>query len=60
MKFVFMIIKKLCLGIFAIYSFNVLFSVINVVIPINLFTISMSSFLGIFGVISVLVMKYVI
>lgn len=60
MKYFVKIVKKLCLGIFAIYSINVLFSTINVMIPINLFTIGMSSFLGIFGIISVIVMKYII
>ncbi len=60
MKYLFKLVKKLCLGIFGIYSVNVLFSTLNVVIPINLFTISMSSFLGISGIISVIVMKFII
>lgn len=60
MKHLFKIVKKLCIGIFGIYSVNVLFSAINVAIPINLFTISMSSFLGIFGIISVIIMKFII
>ena len=60
MKHLFMIVKRLCLGIFSIYSVNVLFSSINVIIPINLYTIGMSSFLGIFGIISVILMKFII
>lgn len=60
MKHLFKIVKKLCLGIFSIYSVNVLFSSINVLIPINLFTIGMSSFLGVFGIISVIIMKLTI
>lgn len=60
MKHLFKIVKKLCLGIFSIYSVNVLFSSINVLIPINLFTIGMSSFLGVFGIISVIIMKFII
>ena len=60
MKQLFKIVKKLCLGIFSIYSVNVLFSSINIIIPINLYTIGMSSFLGIFGVIAVIVMKFMI
>ena len=49
MKLIFKVIKKLCLGIFSIYSVNVLFSLVNIVIPINFYTISMSSFLGVLG-----------
>ena len=60
MKHLFRIVKKLCLGIFSIYSINVLFSLVNVVIPINLYTISMSSFLGIFGIMAVIAMKFII
>jgi hypothetical protein len=60
MKHLFMIVKRLCLGIFSIYSVNVLFSSINVIIPINLYTIGMSSFLGIFGIIGVILMKFII
>ena len=60
MKLLFKLVKKLCLGIFSIYSVNVLFSLVNVIIPINIYTISMSSFLGIFGIIGVIAMKFII
>ena len=60
MKHLFKIVKKLCLGIFSIYSVNVLFSLVNIVIPINMYTIGMSSFLGMFGIISVIAMKFII
>ena len=60
MKQLFKLIKKLCLGIFSIYSVNVLFSLVNVIIPINLYTISMSSFFGIFGIMAVIAMKFII
>ena len=60
MKLIFKVIKKLCLGIFSIYSVNVLFSLVNVVIPINIYTLGMSSFLGIFGIMSVIAMKFII
>ncbi len=60
MKQIFYIVKKLCLGIFSIYSVNILFSLVNVIIPINIYTISMSSFLGIFGIIGVITMKFII
>ncbi len=60
MKLLLKLVKKLCIGIFTIYSINVLFSAINIVIPMNVFTIGMSSFLGIFGVISIIVIKFLI
>ena len=60
MKHLFKLVKKLCLGIFGIYSVNILFNLVNIVIPINFYTISMSSFLGIFGIIGVIVMKFII
>lgn len=60
MKYFIKIIKRLCLGIFAIYSVNILFSSINVLIPINLVTISLSSFLGIFGIIALVLLKFLI
>lgn len=60
MKNVLKVIKKLCIGIFTIYSFNVLFSSLNITIPMNVFTISMSSFLGLFGIISLVIIKFLI
>jgi len=60
MKLLRILCKKIVLGIFGIYSINVIFSSINVIIPMNLFTISMSSFLGIFGIIAVIALKFLI
>lgn len=60
MKIVISVIRKLCIGIFSIYSINILFSAINIVVPINVYTICMSSFLGIFGLIAIIIMKIVI
>ena len=60
MKLLFKIVKMLCLGIFSIYSINILFSLVNIVIPINLFTIGMSSFLGVFGIVAIIVMKFMV
>ena len=48
------ILKKICLGIFGIYSVNVLFSLINID------TIALSSFLGISGILAILVIKLII
>jgi len=57
MKKIFGIIRKVCLSIFSIYGFNLLFSSINLVIPINIWTIFVNSFLGIFGLLALLIMK---
>lgn len=60
MKLFVKLVKNICIGIFSIYSINVLFSSINIYIPINLFTLFISSVLGIYGVITVLVIKLII
>ena len=60
MKFFIRILKAICLGIFGIYSANVLFGIINVVIPINIYTIAISSSLGIFGVVSIILIELMI
>ncbi len=60
MKIIMKVVKNICLGIFSIYSINVLFSSINIYIPINLCTLFISSVLGIYGVITVLVIKLII
>lgn len=52
----FKLIKKFCIGLFSIYTFNLLFSNINLYIPFNFFTIFISSFLGVFGVVSLAVL----
>ena len=60
MKLFYKIVKKLCIGIFSIYSINILFSLVNIVIPINIYTIGMSSFLGIFGIMGIITMKFIL
>lgn len=60
MKSFMFIVKKLCIGIFSIYSINVLFSMLNIIIPINVFTVFMSSFLGLFGIIAIIAIKFMI
>lgn len=57
MKLFFSIVRKICLGIFSIYSINIIFSAINISIPINIYSICASSFLGIFGLISIIILK---
>ena len=60
MKHLFKIVKRLCLGIFSIYSFNVLFKLINIIIPINIFTIAISSLLGIPGNFAIVLLKVIL
>ena len=60
MKFLFKVVKRICLGIFSIYSTNVLFNLVNIVVPINLYTIAMSSMFGLFGVASIIFIQLII
>ncbi len=60
MKYLVYLIKKICIGIFALYSVNILFSTLNILIPINIFTISVSSCLGFFGIVALIVLKFII
>ena len=60
MKIIYKIIKKLCLGLFGIYSINLLFQALNIIIPINIFTICVSSFLGIFGLFALIIIQLMI
>lgn len=57
MKFIFGIIKKICLGFFTLYSLNIVFSNIDFNIPINVFSLILSSFLGIFGMMAMIIFK---
>lgn len=57
MKIIFKFIKKICLGFFALYSLNIVFSNIDFNIPINAFSIFLSSFLGIFGMMAMIIFK---
>ena len=60
MSKVFGIIKRICLGIFSIYGVNLLFGTINIFVPINLITIGISSFLGIFGLMALVLIQFLI
>lgn len=60
MKLLSKIIKKVCIGIISIYSFNVLFKLIDIIIPINIFTIVISSLLGIPGNFAIVLLKVIL
>ena len=50
-------IKRIVFGLFSIYAFNTLFSNLNIIIPFNLYSIFISSFLGIFGLLGLIIIK---
>ena len=54
------IVKRLCFGIFGIYGVNLLFSVINIYIPINIITVGLSLFLGVFGLMALVLLQFLI
>ena len=60
MKYIYFSVKRLCLGIIGLYTFNLILPLMNIVIPINIFTVLMSSILGIFGILTILLMKFII
>ncbi len=60
MKKIVIMIKRVCIGIFGLYSVNVLFKTINILIPINVYTIIISSSLGFFGILSLIILKFLI
>lgn len=60
MKLFIKIIKRICVGMITIYSFNVLFSLINIIIPINPYTIAVSSLLGIPGNFAIVLLKLLV
>lgn len=60
MKILVNVIKHICLGIFGIYGVNVLFSMINIVIPINVYTLFISSTLGVYGITAIVLLRLLI
>lgn len=60
MKKIVIMIKRVCIGIFGLYSVNILFKTINILIPINVYTIVISSSLGFFGILSLIILKFLI
>lgn len=60
LKKIFKIVKKVVLSIALLYSFNVLVSSLDILIPINYITVAIISFLGIPGLLSLLVLHLVI
>ena len=61
MKYVISILKRIIFGFFVLYSFNIISSNFNLVIPINFVTISIVSILGfpaLFALVLFLILVY--
>ncbi len=54
------IVKKIVFSFLVLYGLNLLVNSFNVVIPINIFTITTSTILGIPGVLSLIVMFFIV
>lgn len=52
-KFILKIAKKLIIGMILLFGYNVFLSSFNLVIPINIITILLSSFLDVPGIIGI-------
>lgn len=57
MKYILKLLRNIVICIFTIYSINVLFSLVNIHIPLNLYTISIGTFLGVFGITYLIILK---
>ena len=53
-------VKKIVIGIFILYGFNLLVSSINIIIPINYITVGTVSFLGIPGLLSLVLLFFLV
>lgn len=59
-KKIFWLIKKVVLSFIFLYSLNLFVNSLNILIPINIFTIGTVTFLGIPGLLSLIVMFFMI
>lgn len=59
-KMIINVIKKIVIGIFILYGFNLLVSSINIIIPINYITVGTVSFLGIPGLLSLVLLFFLV
>ncbi|MBR1413700.1 MAG: pro-sigmaK processing inhibitor BofA family protein [Bacilli bacterium] len=54
---VIVLVKRLCIGLVFLYSLNLILNDLDIMLPINLFSILISTFLGIPGVIALLLLN---
>lgn len=57
---IFKAVKKIIIGIFALYSLNLIISSLNIIIPINYITVLIVSTLGIPGLCTLVALFFVI
>ncbi len=60
MKKIFNVVKKVCIAIFLLYGLNVLISALDIMIPINIVTVATVTLLGIPGLLSLIVMVFLL
>jgi pro-sigmaK processing inhibitor BofA len=60
MKKVFSVVKKIIFSAFLIYGYNLIAVNFNMLIPINIYNISIVTFLGAPGMLALVLFKYVI
>jgi len=60
MKFIKFIVKKIIYSSFLIYGYDLIAVNFNMMIPINIYSLSIVSILGSFGMISLVLFKYLI
>ncbi|MGN1337608.1 MAG: pro-sigmaK processing inhibitor BofA family protein [Candidatus Coprovivens sp.] len=58
MKLFCKIIKRVVVSIFSIYTIDILFSNLNIYIPFNFLTIIIGVFLGIYGLIGLILIQF--
>lgn len=60
MKNIYLIIKKLVVSLCLIYSLNIIICKTGIIIPINIYTISIISILGVPGIVCIIVLMKII
>lgn len=59
-KIIFTVLKKIVFAICVVYAFNMLASGLKIFIPINIFTVSVVSFLGLSGLLALVAVYFVL
>lgn len=58
-KYIKRILKGICAAFLILYGFNAILSTLNILVPINIFNLSVVSILGIPGYLSLLMMYFI-
>ena len=57
---IFSVLKRVCLSICMIYTFNLIGRGLNIFVPINIITVSVTSLLGISGLLAIIGVYFVV